>query len=94
MGAKKKAKTDELVSVSLKLPAGLRERIERQASRLDRSASWVMVDTLSRQLERDEQRQRFIDEARQAWESYCDTGEHHTLADARALQKRLKAGRA
>lgn len=67
-------------TVSVKLDADTRARLENLAETRNRSAHWVMREAISQYVDREEKREAFRQDTRKAWEDYQETGLHATAA--------------
>jgi len=68
-------------TVSVKLDADTRARLENLAEARQRSPHWVMREAISQYVEREEKREAFRQETLQAWNHYQETGLHATTAE-------------
>ena len=68
-------------SVSVKLDAETRARVESLAEARHRSAHWVMREAICQYVEREEKREAFRQDTIKAWEEYQETGLHTTAAE-------------
>jgi len=66
------------VPVSVKLDPEVRQRMKRLAESRARTPHWLMRDAILQYLEREEARDKFLQEARGAWREYRETGLHAT----------------
>lgn len=64
------------VSVAVKIDPEMRERMKRLAARRQRTQHWLMRDAIRQYVEREEARDAFLQQARDAWEEYRETGLH------------------
>ncbi len=64
------------VSVAVKIDPEMRERMKRLAARRQRTQHWLMRDAIRQYVEREEARDAFLRQARDAWEEYRETGLH------------------
>ena len=64
------------VSVAVKIDPETRERMKRLAARRQRTQHWLMRDAIRQYLEREEARDAFFQQARDAWQEYRETGLH------------------
>lgn len=62
------------MSTSIKLEDDLRDRIQRLAEQRDRSVHWLMREAIRQYLDREEQQERALQEALDAWGDYQETG--------------------
>lgn len=79
-------------TTSLKLDAGMKERLSRLAAARRRSAHWLMREAIEQYIEREEARERLRNDALAAWAEYQETGKHVSAAEADAWLARLEAG--
>jgi predicted transcriptional regulator len=68
-------------TVSVKLDADMRARIENLAQARHRSAHWVMREAISQYVVREEKREAFRRDTLEAWEAYQETGLHVTATE-------------
>lgn len=68
---------------SLKLPAGLKARIDEAASREGVSAHAYMLQTLAKATERARLREQFVSDAQEALQDMIENGREYDLADVR-----------
>ncbi|VAY89010.1 CopG family ribbon-helix-helix protein [Ferrovum myxofaciens] len=68
-------------TVSVKLDADTRTRVENLAEARHRSAHWIMREAISQYVDREEKREAFRQDAIKAWEEYQETGLHVTAAE-------------
>ena len=54
----------------------MRERMKRLAARRRRTPHWLMRDAIRQYVEREEARDAFLLQARDAWQEYRETGLH------------------
>ena len=52
----------------------MRERMERLAERLQRTPDWLTRDAVRQYVEREEARDAFLQQARDAWQEHRQTG--------------------
>ncbi len=71
-------------TVSVKLDAQTRARVETLAGARQRSAHWVMREAISQYVDREEKREAFRQHTISAWEEYQETGLHASAADVDA----------
>lgn len=64
------------VSVAVKIEPETRERIKRLAERRQRTQHSLMRDAIRQYVEREEARDAFLQQARDAWQEYRETGLH------------------
>ena len=74
----------EAKTVSVKLDADTRARVENLAGARNRSAHWVMREAIGQYVEREEKREAFREHTIKAWEEYQETGLHATSAEVDA----------
>lgn len=68
-------------TVSVKLDADTRARVENLADARKRSAHWVMREAINQYVDREEKREAFRQATLNAWEEYQETGLHATAAE-------------
>lgn len=66
----------QAASVAVKIEPEMRERIKRLAERRQRTQHWLMRDAIRQYVEREEARDAFLQQARDAWQEYRETGLH------------------
>lgn len=66
----------QAVSVAVKIEPEMRERMKRLAARRQRTQHWLMRDAIRQYVEREEARDAFLHQARDAWLEYRETGLH------------------
>ena len=66
----------QVVSVAVKLEPEMRERMKRLAASRQRTQHWLMRDAIRQYVEREEARDEFLRQARDAWLEYRETGLH------------------
>lgn len=76
------------MATSVKLEAGLKDRLDRLAETRRRSAHWLMREAIRQYVEREEARESFRREALQAWQDYRETGRHLSLDETAAWLER------
>lgn len=79
-------------ATSIKLDPGMKERVERLAEARDRSAHWVMKRAIEDYVEREERRENFARESREALEEYRATGLHLTHEEVMDWLERRSRG--
>ncbi len=72
------------MATSLKLPADLKQRLQLLADRRRRTPHWLMQEAIREFVEREDARDRFVDEALAAWTEFRETGRHLSGSEARA----------
>lgn len=75
--------------ISLRLPAGLKARVQELAAARQRSANALLVQAVAAFVEREEQREALRQECRAAHEHYLRTGLHVTQAEVKDWAARL-----
>ena len=80
------------MATSLKIDDELKSRIQNLAGARDRSAHWIMREAIKEYVDREERRESFKRDARDAWDEYSATGLHVTAVEADAWLARLEAG--
>jgi predicted transcriptional regulator len=68
-------------TVSVKLDADMRIRLENLADARQRTAHWVMREAINQYVEREEKREAFRQATINAWDEYQETGLHATAAE-------------
>lgn len=81
-----------VATTSVKLDLDVKDRLQKLAEARQRKPHWLMKEAINQYLEREEKRQSFYDDAREAWEEYQATGLHVTLEEADAWLAELEAG--
>ena len=66
----------QAASVAVKIEPEMRERMKRLAERRQRTQRWLMRDAIRQYVEREEARDAFLQQARDAWQEYRETGLH------------------
>jgi len=66
------------MATSVKLDEDLRARVQQLAQRQQRSAHWIMREAIRDYVERQEAKERFVQESLASWTSYKETGKHLT----------------
>lgn len=66
----------QAASVAVKIEPEMRERIKRLAERRQRTQHRLMRDAIRQYVEREEARDAFLQQARDAWQKYRETGLH------------------
>jgi predicted transcriptional regulator len=79
-------------TTSMKLDAGVKERLQRLAKARRRSSHWLMREAIQQYLEREERREQLRQDALAAWADYEATGLHTTGEEVDAWLARLEAG--
>jgi predicted transcriptional regulator len=82
-----------LSATTLKLDPSIKERIGRLASTRRRTPHWLMREAVEQYVEREEQREKFRQDALAAWADYQTTGLHLTAEEADAWLAKLEAGK-
>lgn len=67
------------MAASVKIDDALKARIQTLAEQKQRSAHWIMREAIEQYLDKEEKRQRFVQEALVSWAEYKRTGMHLTL---------------
>ena len=68
-------------TVSVKLDADTRSRVESLAEAHHRSAHWIMREAITQYVDREERREAFRQDTIKAWEQYQETGLHASATD-------------
>ena len=76
--------------ISLRLPAGLKARVQELAAARQRSANALLVQAVAAFVEREEQREALRQECKAAHEQYLRTGLHVTQAEVQEWISRLR----
>ncbi|MBD5538503.1 MAG: CopG family transcriptional regulator [Desulfovibrio sp.] len=76
--------------ISIRLPAGLKVRVQHLAAARQRSANALLVQAVAAFVEREEQREALRQECRAAHEHYMRTGLHVTQAEVKDWVSRLR----
>lgn len=71
-------------TVSVKLDADTRARVENLAGARHRSAHWVMREAITQYVDREERREAFRQGTIKAWEDFQETGLHATAEEVDA----------
>ena len=71
-------------TTTLRLPADVKERIERLAAAAGKTPHAFMVEALADSTHMLEQQRAFNAEVARRWAKFKRTGEHHTLEDVRS----------
>lgn len=79
-------------TTTLKLDADTKVRVQRLADAKHRTSHWLMREAIQQYVEREEQRERFRQDALTAWNEYAHTGLHVTAKEADAWLAKLEAG--
>lgn len=79
-------------TTSLKLDAGIKDRLQRLAGVRDRKAHYLMREAIVQYVEREEKREQSRQGALAAWRDYQSSGLHVTADEADAWLARLEAG--
>ncbi len=64
------------MAISIKLDDEIKSRVKQLAQKRDRTAHWIMKEAIRDYIEREESKERFIQEALASWQSYQITGKH------------------
>lgn len=64
--------------VGVKLPAELKERLQRISTEKQRSTHWIMKEAIQQYVDREEAAEQFKRETLAAWEEYQRDGQHIT----------------
>lgn len=71
------------MATSLKIDDRLKGRVQQIASQCHRSPHAIMLEAISQYVEREEARERFLQEALASWSAYRETGHHLTGQEVR-----------
>ena len=66
----------QAVTVTVKIEPEMRERMKRLSERRQRTQHWLVRDAIRQYVEREEARDAFVQQARDAWQEYRQTGLH------------------
>lgn len=80
-------------TTSVKLDSETKDRVRRLAEARRRSPHWVLREAVEQYVEREEKRQRFLQDGLEAWNHYQATGLHLTGAEADAWLAKLERGK-
>ena len=80
------------LSTSIKIPAGLRERLQHLATSRQRTPHALMIQAIENFVSREEKREAWRQEGVAAWEEYQRTGLHLTNAEVKDWLSQLAAG--
>jgi predicted transcriptional regulator len=80
-------------TTSVKLDAGVKQRVQRLAVARRRSPHWLMREAIEEYVEREEKREQIRQDALAAWTHYQATGLHVTAEEADAWLAKLEAGK-
>lgn len=69
---------------SIRLDEELRRRLQTIAEQERRSAHWIMREAIEQYVDRAEKQGRFLQEAKESWAHYKETGLHLTLEEVDA----------
>ena len=72
------------VAVTVKIDPEKRERIKGLAARRRRNQDWLIRDAIREYVEREEARDAFLRQARDAWLEYRETGLHASAEEVLA----------
>lgn len=79
-------------ATSVKLDDELKDRIQHLANSRRRSAHWIMREAIAQYVEREEKREVYLREAKNAWDDFQRTGLHITAEEADEWLAQLAAG--
>jgi predicted transcriptional regulator len=68
-------------TMSVKLDADTRTRVENLAQARQRTAHWVMREAITQYVDREERGETFRHDTLKAWEEYQETGLHASAAE-------------
>lgn len=95
-GARKPTKSTAMSAAgrttSLKLPAELKNRLQKVAESQRRSAHWVMLEAIEGHVTRAELREKLWQEAEESWREYQETGLHLTGEEVNDWLRRRARG--
>lgn len=66
------------MATSIKLDENLKNRIQQLAEVRHRSAHWMMREAIQQYVNREEAREKFMQEALESWKKFQETGLHLT----------------
>ena len=66
------------MATSIKLDENLKNRIQKLAEVRHRSAHWMMREAIQQYVNREEAREKFMQEALESWKKFQETGLHLT----------------
>lgn len=81
-----------MAATSIKIDDDLKGRLQRLAAARRRSPHWIMREAIAQYVEREEKREAFKQDARQAWKDYRQTGLHLSLEEGDAWLSKLESG--
>jgi predicted transcriptional regulator len=81
-----------LTTTSIKIDADIKERLHRLAAAKRRSANWLMGEAITQFVAREEAREKFHQDAIDAWNDFKATGKYVSAERADAWLDRLEAG--
>ncbi|HHA1672679.1 TPA: CopG family ribbon-helix-helix protein [Enterobacter roggenkampii] len=79
-------------ATSIKLDDDLKNRLQHLAESRRRSAHWIMREAITQYVEREEKREAYLRDAKNAWEDFRRTGLHITEEEADEWLAKLAAG--
>ncbi|HFO0273531.1 TPA: CopG family ribbon-helix-helix protein [Enterobacter asburiae] len=79
-------------ATSIKLDDDLKNRLQHLAESRRRSAHWIMREAITQYVEREEKREAYLRDAKNAWEDFQRTGLHITEEEADEWLAKLAAG--
>jgi predicted transcriptional regulator len=79
-------------ATSVKLDDELKDRIQHLAESRRRSAHWIMREAIAQYVEREEKREAYLRDAKNAWDDFQRTGLHITAEEADEWLTQLAAG--
>ena len=66
------------MAISVKIDDELKSRVQHLAGLRQRSAHWIMREAIAQYVAREEARESFRQDAREAWTEFQETGRHLT----------------
>ena len=72
------------VSTTVKIDPEMHERMKRLAARRRRTKQWLMRDAIREYVEREEARDASLQQARDVWQEYRETGLHASAEEVLA----------
>lgn len=79
-------------ATSIKLDDDLKNRLQHLAESRRRSAHWIMREAITQYVEREEKREAYLRDAKNAWEDFQRTGLRITEEEADEWLAKLAAG--
>lgn len=79
-------------TTTLKIDADTKQRLKQLALAKNRTPHGLMCEAIAQYVTREEQRERFHQNAREAWEEYTKTGLHINAEEADVWLAKLESG--